>query len=247
MSVSSASDGHRLTISGETPVKRAMKRPVKRKDRLFQLTRILRDGAVHRAEDLAARLHVTQRTIYRDMETLALSGHAVTGTPGLGYRMAQAIALPPLTLTPDEFEALNLGIAVVAEARDADLGAAARTLGAKIDAALPEETGAVQPVFATYPFASAARGFSHLATLRAAIRSRQKLRLDLLGPDGGRTTATLRPLRLEYWGRVWVLTAWNETLGAFSEHRLDLIAGAVPLPEMFVDEPGKRLEDFSGT
>jgi predicted DNA-binding transcriptional regulator YafY len=49
---------------------------------------------------------------------------------------------------------------------------------------------------------------------------------------------------MEYWGRVWTLTAWCETRDDFRVFRVDLIDTAKPLPELFVDEPGKRLQDY---
>ncbi len=219
---------------------------MRRPDRLFDITRILRDGKRHRARDIAARLGVSVRTIYRDMDTLAASGVPVEGARGVGYRAREAITLPPLTLDLQELEALNLAVAIVAEAADPDLKAAALSLADKIDAALPGEavTDADAWKFATYPFADAARGFSHMSTLRAAIKGRQKLHLDYRGTDGSLSHRTIRPLFIEYWGRVWTLTAWCEMRADFREFRVDLIETARPLPELFVDEPGKRLADF---
>ena len=112
---------------------------MKRKDRLIALIGALRDGKTHRAEDLARRLGVTQRTIYRDMETLVASGVPVEGTRGVGYRMTDPVTLPPLNMTMAELEALHLGIAVLTEAADPGLQQAARSLAKKIDAALPED------------------------------------------------------------------------------------------------------------
>ena len=218
-----------------------------RSDRLFALTRLLRDGALHRASDLARQLHVSERTIYRDMDTLQSSGVPVVGTPGEGYRITDAISLPPLPLTPDELEALNLGLAIVSEASDDTLKTAALSFAAKLDTVLPERgiADAEHWTFATYPFADAARGASHMGTLRAAIRARQKLRLTYRQGRDNSTTRTVRPLHLEYWGRVWTLTTWCEWRTAFRVFRVDLITRAEALPEMFVDEPGKRLQDYT--
>ena len=44
---------------------------MKRADRLYRLMERLKDGSLHRAEDLARELGVSVRTIYRDMDTLA--------------------------------------------------------------------------------------------------------------------------------------------------------------------------------
>ncbi len=219
---------------------------MRRTDRLFEIIQILRNGKLHRAQDIADRLKVSTRTIYRDMETLMASGVPVEGERGVGYLVREAITLPPLTLTPAELEALNLGMAIVAEAADAELKAAADSLAAKVDAALPTETMAEADSwkFAVSPFADVARGLAQMPTLRAAIKARQKLFLRYRRIDGDLTERVIRPLQMEYWGRVWSVTAWCETRAAFRVFRVDLIESAEALPELFVDEPGKRLQDY---
>ena len=113
-------------------------------------------------------------------------------------------------------------------------------------AVLPERTIAEADKwkFAVYPFADAARGAAHMSTLRAAIRARQKLRLTYHSKGDRITTRTVRPLHMEYWGRVWTMTCWCELRQDFRVFRVDLIHQADALPEMFVDEPGKRLADY---
>ncbi|WP_425046188.1 helix-turn-helix transcriptional regulator [Primorskyibacter sp. S87] len=219
---------------------------MRRTDRLFDIIQILRDGKLHRAQDIADRLEVSVRTIYRDMDTLTASGVPVEGERGVGYMVRDQITLPPLNLTPQELEALNLGMAIVAEAADPDLKSAALSLADKIDAVLPTETIAAADAwkFAVYPFADAARGFTHMPPVRAAIKSRQKLRISYRRIDGTLTERTIRPLHMEYWGRVWTLTAWCELRSGFRVFRIDLIEDLTALPELFTDEPGKRLADF---
>ncbi|CUH80453.1 HTH domain protein [Tritonibacter multivorans] len=220
---------------------------MRRTDRLFEIIQILRDGKLHRAQDIADRLEVSVRTIYRDMDTLVASGVPVEGERGVGYMVREAITLPPLTLTVEELEALHLGMAIVGEAADLELKQAAQSLASKVDAVLPTETisEAEQWKFAVYPFANATRGFAHMPVLRAAIKARQKLRLSYRRLDGTLTNRVIRPLHMEYWGRVWTLTGWCELREGFRVFRVDLIETADPLPELFVEEPGKRLQDYS--
>ena len=219
---------------------------MRRTVRLFDIIQILRDGKLHRAQDIADRLEVSVRTIYRDMDTLVASGVPVEGERGMGYMVREQITLPPLNLTPSELEALNLGMAIVAEAADPDLKAAAESLAEKIDAVLPTQVVAEADAwkFAVYPFADAARGLAHMAPIRAAIKSRQKLHLSYRRIDGTLTDRTIRPLHMEYWGRVWTLTAWCELRNGFRVFRIDLIETVTPQPELFTDEPGKRLSDY---
>lgn len=217
-----------------------------RADRLYDILQLLHDGTRHRAQDIAQTTGVSVRTIYRDMDTLAASGIPVQGTRGTGYCLADLTTLPPLSLTSAELEALNLGIAIISEATDPDLKSAALSLADKIDAALPVETIAPADAwkFIATPFADAARGFSHMGNLRNAIKTRQKLRLTCRAPDGHQSISTVRPLRLESWGRIWTLLVWCDLNQSFRSFRTDLIEQATPLPELFIDEPGKTLSDY---
>lgn len=218
-----------------------------RKDRLIDLINLLRDGALHRAEDLARTLDVSVRTIYRDMDRLGATGVPIEGTPGAGYRITPAISLPPLTLSTSEFEALNLGLAILGQAADDTLKTAAATLAEKIDAVLPVQSIARGQAWADAlaPFADPTRNLVHMPLLRSAIRARQKVRLTYTAADRTVTTQSIRPLHMEYWGRVWTLIAWCERRADFHVFRLDLIESADALPDLFVDEPGKRLADYA--
>jgi len=219
---------------------------MRRTDRLFDLIQILRDGRLHRGADLAERLGVSLRTVYRDMETLMNSGVPVEGERGLGYAMTAPITLPPLNLTLTELEALHLGMAVVAEVADEELKRAATSLAEKIDAVLPEDRTAPSAGwgFAVYPFAEAARGFEHMAPLRAAIRTRRKVHIAYEDLKGEITERTVRPLQMEYWGRVWTVTTWCEWREEFRVFRVDRIRTIEISFETFAEEPGRTLKDY---
>ena len=197
-----------------------------RSDRLFDLLTVLRDGKLHTAQALAQRMGVSVRTLYRDMESLAASGVPVAGTRGTGYRLTHTIA---------------------AEVADPQMRAAANTLADKLDAVLPQSAVPQADAwkFAASAFADAARGLSQIPTLRAAIKARQKLRITYTGRDGAVTSRVIRPLHLEYWSRIWTLTAWCELRSAHRVFRLDLVNSAEALPELFNDEPGKTLADYT--
>lgn len=210
---------------------------MRRADRLMNLIRHLRDGDLHRAADLARAMDVSLRTIYRDMETLAKSGVPIEGERGTGYRVTAAITLPPLNLSMPELEALHVGLAAMSEAPDPELAAAAASLATKLDGVLPEVNAPT--TFAVYPFADAARGFQHLPKIRKAIRARQKLSLSTGGRD-----RTVRPLQLDYWGRLWTCIVWCETTRKFDELRIDHISDLRVLPSLFVDEEHKSLREY---
>ncbi|QQA44090.1 helix-turn-helix transcriptional regulator [Pelagovum pacificum] len=199
-----------------------------RSDRLSALMLALKRPGPHRAEALARDLGVTVRTIYRDIADLSAAGVPVEGTRGVGYRITATVSLPPLHLTPEELETLQIGLAAVAQSADAEMARVAGRLSDRLDALLPEDGIAPRPI------AAAARALPHLATLRQAIRARQKLKVD------GRT---MRPLRLDFWGRLWTLLAWDDARADFAELAVDSISEVEVLPSLFVDEPGKRATD----
>ena len=217
---------------------------MRRADRLMQIIQLLRDGQLHKAEDLSKATGVSLRTIYRDMETLAASGVPIEGERGVGYHVTAAMTLPPLNLTMTEVEALHLGLQAVGKNADHELSEAARSLSAKLDAVMPEDRTRAPAGygFAIYPFADAARGFEHLPTIRQSIRTRQKLAVAVAGQD-----RTVRPLQLDYWGRLWTCVVWCETSKDFDELRVDQITNLRILPGLFVDEAGKTLMDFHKT
>jgi predicted DNA-binding transcriptional regulator YafY len=217
---------------------------MRRSDRLFDLIQILRDGRLHRAADIAARLEVSTRTIWRDMATLQASGLPVEGERGVGYMLTAPITLPPVALTHEEMEALRLGIALVASAADKGMAYAAHTLGQKIAAVSPA-AGSVPPVDA-FVFASpeATRAAPHLPAIRQAIAAAEKLDLRYRDLAGRETKRRIRPLQLEYWGRVWTLSAWCENRNDFRSFRIDLVMSVKQTGVHFKAELGKTLADF---
>jgi len=214
----------------ESPVKHtAEPRLGLRKDRLVALIGVMGDGELHRAEDLAMQFRVSQRTLYRDMDTLIASGIPVAAKRGAGYQLTADVTLPPLNLSMAELETLHLGLAVLNDADDAALRAASRSLAAKIDAVLPENRIASTTGWglAVYPFADAASGIRHIPALRTAIRKFHKVNLTYRAEDQSISTTLMHPVELDFWGRVWTCMVWNERDAEFQTLRVDRITGLV--------------------
>src|SRR4028119_80671 len=93
---------------------------MRRADRLFQIVQILRRRRLTTARDLAEKLTVSERTIYRDVQDLVSSGVPIEGEAGVGYRL-KGFDLPPLMFTREEVEALVLGARIVQSWTDPEL------------------------------------------------------------------------------------------------------------------------------
>src|SRR3954462_2171054 len=111
---------------------------MRRADRLFKLVQLLRRSRLVTAQKIASELEVSERTIYRDVRDLALSGVPIRGEAGVGYALAHGFDLPPLMFTEEELEALVLGARVVQSWADPALAKAADSALAKIEMVLPE-------------------------------------------------------------------------------------------------------------
>ncbi|NBX09380.1 MAG: HTH domain-containing protein, partial [Marivivens sp.] len=82
---------------------------MRRADRLFQIVQLLRGGRLVTAAQLAEKLEVTPRTIYRDVADLMSTGVPIEGEAGVGYIMRDGYDLPPLMFTEAEIVALVAG------------------------------------------------------------------------------------------------------------------------------------------
>ncbi|MGL6210378.1 MAG: helix-turn-helix transcriptional regulator [Paracoccaceae bacterium] len=218
---------------------------MRRTDRLFDLIQILRDGRLHKAAEMADRLEVSVRTIWRDMGTLMASGLPVEGERGVGYILRAPITLPPMMLTSAELEALRLGVRLVAQGADPGLARAAQGLATKIASVTPEPDGlSDEDTLFVFTGRETARAAPHLPMLRKAVRERERLAISYVDLEGRETHRDVRPLQLEFWGRVWTLAAWCEARQEFRSFRVDRIVAITSTDERFPDEPGRRLADY---
>ena len=207
---------------------------MRRAERLFQIIQILRrstrpvTGAA-----LARELEVSTRTVYRDVADLMAQRVPIAGEAGLGYLLAAEYDMPPLTLTAAELESVVLGAQWVAGRGDPLLSAAAVDVLAKIATAIPTHLRpfVMEPSTGVAPRLHAAEWAVDVATLRAAIRSRVKLRLLYCADGGEPVERTVWPIMLGYAETHCLLIAWCELRQGFRHFRTERMQIAEPLDE----------------
>lgn len=219
---------------------------MRRADRLFQIVQLLRGRRVVTAAQLSAALGISQRTLYRDIRDLSLSGVPILGEAGVGYRMGAGFEVPPIMFTFDEVEALVAGIRVMESWGGPQLGASARSALEKISHALPENRRKeIENAHLYAPgFHVPAATYAHLDPARRAIAAGERLTLDYRDVSGKESQRAIRPLGLYFWGTQWTLVAWCEVRNGFRTFRLDRIASMASTGERFETEPSKSLEEF---
>ena len=203
---------------------------MRKSDRLFQLTNILRRHQPLTARQLAEKLMVSERTIYRYVDDLSLLGIPIYGEPGVGYRLSEGFELPPLQLSPGELEALIAGVSFTASLTGKDFAASAHSLLAKIEAVLPNESkiisseGRVVRVPASH---RESEGYLLWGKIHSAIEARRWLKIGYNSLSEVMTARTVFPLGLFYWGGKWTLGCWCGLRGDYRDLRIDRITQLV--------------------
>lgn len=219
---------------------------MRRADRLFQIVQHLRSRRLTTASQLADWLEVSERTVYRDIRDLGLSGVPIEGEAGVGYRLSKGFDLPPIMFSFDEVEALVAGARMIQAWGGPALAASSRSAVAKIALALPperRETVESTRLFAPQFHIEAQTGAT-LETARQAIVKRRKLRLIYAKTEEESQERLVHPFGLNFWGAKWTLVAWCELREDYRSFRIDRIVQAEITDDPFREEPGRNLEDF---
>jgi predicted DNA-binding transcriptional regulator YafY len=181
------------------------------------------------AARLAEQLGVSERTIYRDIQTLSGLGAPLEGEAGVGYMLKSGFFLPPLMFSADELEALVLGARWVRRQGDEGLAQAATNALAKIAAATPKDLRddmAETSLWVPIGSADADASDIYVRPVREAIRYQHRLRIGYRDEQGQATERMVWPFALAFLEGKRLLAAWCEMRMAFRHFRIDRIAAA---------------------
>lgn len=206
---------------------------MRRGDRLFEVIEILRraKGPIS-AQSIGEELGVTKRTVYRDVAALIGQGVPINGEAGVGYVLEPGFHMPPLMLTPDEIEAVTLGVLWVRTRGEPELALAADNLIAKLEAVAPDKyrTSFLQPTVGVAPVDQPDEVLGS-AAIRLAIRHRKKIALKYSDNSGQRTSRVIWPILLGYRDSSRIIAAWCELREGFRYFRTERIVEAYVLEE----------------
>lgn len=217
-------------------------------DRLVSLLLLLQSEQRRTARDLASRLEVSERTIYRDVDALSASGVPVyteRGSEG-GIALAEGYRQALMHFGEDEVRALFIsGSAILT-----DLG-----LGANMDRALDKLRGAFSDV--QRKAAEKARGRIHidqrrwyqsdppverLSLVRRAVWDDRRLEITYEDRKRATTTRSLDPYGLVSKAGVWYLVARTDQ--GFRSFRIERIVDVRELDERFERDTSFDLDAY---
>jgi predicted DNA-binding transcriptional regulator YafY len=166
---------------------------------------------------------------------LIAQGVPINGEAGVGYILEPGFHMPPLMLTPDEIEAVMLGIMWVKTRGEPELALAADRLITKLETVAPAKyrTSFLEPSVGVSPVALPEE-YLGAASIRLAIRRRRKIALIYSDNAGHKTKRVIWPILLGYRDSSRIIAAWCEMREGFRYFRTERIADAevldVPIP-----------------
>jgi predicted DNA-binding transcriptional regulator YafY len=207
-----------------------------RTNRLFQLMQALRN---HRppitAAFLAQETGVSERTLYRDIESLRGLGAVIDGTAGYGYALTEDPALPPMMFNDEEIEALVLGLRDVQAIADPALASAAGTALTKLQARLPTAQAhrlkhAVLAVNRIYP---PPKPGIDVAVLRRATWDERSVSFAYVDGKDVKTDRTIDPLGIVFLQDKHCVLGWCHLRNDSRVFRLDRMRDLVVTEHSF--------------
>ncbi len=218
-----------------------------RPERLFRLLNALRVlPKPVTAARLARETEVSERTLYRDIESLRAGGALIDGAPGLGYTLAEDPALPPQTFSRIEMEALVVGLSDVRQRGDTQLAEAADAALAKIAATLPErlQRQIFHATHMVYRYETPVKDAPDISDIRTACWDERAIDIDYRGADGVPSERRIYPLSIVYLDIGCGLLAWCCLRQDFRKFRIERIEAFQPTDESFRPNRVRLLRDY---
>lgn len=213
---------------------------------LLAILWMLQAGRVLTAAEIAERLELDVRTVYRYMDDLLTSGVPVLAEagPAGGYRLAPGFRGAPLFFSPDELAALAHAARLAATVGHPDEGALSAALR-KVEQTLTEEQSAAlerrREVLAVA--AERAEAPPLVGQLERAAADRTQLRLRYRTSEV-ETDRIVEPYALFHRGGYWYLVGHCHLRSALREFRIDRIRGYEPTGERFTPDPAFDLTAY---
>lgn len=217
-----------------------------RASRLVSILLLLQTRGQMSASELADRLEVSVRTIYRDLQALGEAGVPIYAEPGPkgGCRLVEGYRTRLTGLTPEEAEVMLLS-GLPGAIGELGLGTTLAAAQLKMLAALPDELRE-RASLTSQRFHLDAPGWfhsnvdlPHLAAIAGAVWDDRRIRLNYQRPREEPAWRVMEPLGLVLKAGVWYLVGRNREREEPHSYRVSRVRAVEPLEERF-----ERPSDF---
>jgi predicted DNA-binding transcriptional regulator YafY len=200
-------------------------------DRLTAILIQLQSRRIVRASEIAARFEISLRTVYRDIRALEEAGVPIGSEPGKGYFIVEGYHLPPVMFTRDEASALLIGGKLVDKFSDRSINTSFNDALYKIKAVLGmgdkdylEFLDHHIEVLAVANKEKERRDKHLLLKIQSALGRQVQIRIDYLSfYKNERTSRSIEPIGLCFYGANWHLIAYCRLRNDYRDFRVDRI------------------------
>ncbi|GGZ69671.1 helix-turn-helix transcriptional regulator [Streptomyces bluensis] len=226
----------------------------KTSSRLLTLLSLLQTHRDWSGEDLAERLHISSRTVRRDIDRLRELGYRITTVkgPAGGYRLEAGTHMPPMLFDDDQAVALAVALQTAATGTIVAENAT-RALATLRQVMPPRLRHRIDLLRITAVPPPEARDTPQVDTqvlvdLGRAIHAREELRFD--HTPGASTSADnprrVQPHHLVTWRHRWYLVAWDLDREDWRTFRVDRVRPRTPTGPRFAPRelPGGNVSTF---
>lgn len=216
-------------------------------DRLTGLLTVLQSGKVMSAGKLAGKFDISLRTIYRDVNTLQKVGIPINTANNQGYSMPAEYALPPLSFSSEEANALLL-LQTLAS-RITDRRAAKSSTGAlqKIKTVLATYDHPATITAPTIAAAAVSREQSEhawLIAIQQGIARKCCLKIGYTDTKGNYTDREIEPVGLIFYTNQWHLVAWCDLRLGYRNFKVPMINSLANTSTPFTKQHQFKIEDY---
>ncbi|RIX52487.1 YafY family transcriptional regulator [Paenibacillus nanensis] len=197
-------------------------------ERLISMIYMLLNNEVVSASDLAAKYQVSQRTIYRDIDTICAAGIPVVSYQGVngGYGIMETYKMDKSLLNAFDIETILTMLKGLS--------------GVFVDEQTMETVRKLQTIQPEGPQAGMALDIGSrwssketLRLLKSAIKTRKVVSMEYISIKNERSCRTVEPVCLIYKNNTWYLYAYCRSRRDYREFRLSRMDNVQSLQEQF--------------
>jgi predicted DNA-binding transcriptional regulator YafY len=220
---------------------------VNRFDRITSILIQLQSKKLVTAREIADRFEVSNRTIYRDIQTLRLAGVPIGEEDGKGYFLVDGYRLPPVMFTPEEAKGLVIIQKMLNYHTEDSLRKNFDSALLKIKAVLTStEKDKLEYLSSRIGFHQPwAPRSSHLESIQHSITEHKKMEIIYHSKRKDETTKrNICPYAIYFTGAVWTTIGFCELRNEIREFRLDRISSLKILTDIFAPDNSFSIENY---
>ncbi|WP_373522464.1 helix-turn-helix transcriptional regulator [Aquiflexum sp.] len=215
-----------------------------RLDRLTAILTHLQSKRIIKAQELANRFDISQRTVYRDIRALEQAGVPVIGEAGMGYSLVDGYRLPPVMFTKEEAMSFVVAEKMLKKVADKDSSKNFSTAMFKIKSVLKNAEKDVLEKMDTQVEVIRKKNSLHstgkdhvLQSILNSLAEKKVIKIQYTTfVEEKSSIRDIEPVGVYYAFEQWYVIGWCRLRADYRNFRLDRIREIKILDEVFVQQ-----------